>query len=155
MSKVNRNEPKRSKASESRCTRFEWDAIFPDDAACLDYLVRKLYPEGIYCPKCAKVTKHHREAGRPSFECQYCGHRAESIDHVVPRSRGGQHIWENVVAACRRCNTVKRDRYLHETSMRLRVSPAAPRHLSWVTVLVDRVPELWEPYLGDAAAMSA
>jgi len=92
---------------------------------------------------------------RDGFECQYCGHRAESIDHVVPRSRGGQHIWENVVAACRRCNTVKRDRYLHETSMRLRVSPAAPRHLSWVTVLVDRVPELWEPYLGDAAAMSA
>ena len=92
---------------------------------------------------------------RDGFECQYCGHRAESIDHVVPRSRGGQHIWENVVAACRRCNTVKRDRYLHETSMRLRVPPAPPRQLSWVTVLVGRVPELWEPYLGDAAALSA
>jgi hypothetical protein len=39
--------------------------------------------------------------------------------------------------------------------MRLRVPPAAPRQLSWVTVLVGRVPELWEPYLGDAAAISA
>src|SRR5438093_13080291 len=45
MSKTNRNNPKRSKASEARCTRFEWDALFPDDAACLDYLMAKLYPE--------------------------------------------------------------------------------------------------------------
>jgi 5-methylcytosine-specific restriction endonuclease McrA len=83
--------------------------------------------------------------------CQYCGARAESIDHVIPRSRGGRHEWENVVAACRRCNTGKRDRYLHETSMQLRRTPDAPRHSSWVTVAVGHVPELWEPYLGDAA----
>ena len=83
--------------------------------------------------------------------CQYCGDRAESIDHVIPRSRGGQHVWENVVAACRRCNTSKRDRYLHETTMQLRRAPGAPRHLSWVTFAVGRVPALWEPYLGDDA----
>ena len=84
---------------------------------------------------------------RDGGECQYCGNRAESIDHVVPRSRGGEHVWENVVAACRRCNTSKRDRYLHETGMRLLREPSAPRHLSWVTVAVGQVPELWEPYL--------
>jgi 5-methylcytosine-specific restriction endonuclease McrA len=88
-----------------------------------------------------------RDGGR----CQYCGNRAESIDHVVPRSRGGQHVWENVVAACRRCNTTKRDRYLHETGMHLQRDPAAPQHLSWVSVVVGHVPALWEPYLGDAA----
>ncbi len=88
---------------------------------------------------------------RDGGECQYCGRRAESIDHVVPRSRGGQHVWENVVAACRRCNTTKRDRYLHETGMRLQRDPEAPRQLSWVTVSVGHVPELWEPYLADAA----
>jgi len=88
---------------------------------------------------------------RDDGTCQYCGNRAESIDHVIPRSRGGEHVWENVVAACRRCNTAKRDRYLHETSMQLRRRPDAPRHLSWVSVAVGRVPELWEPYLGDAA----
>ena len=60
---------------------------------------------------------------RDGGECQYCGNRAESIDHVVPRSRGGRHEWENVVAACRRCNTTKRDRYLHETNMCLRRPP--------------------------------
>ena len=42
---------------------------------------------------------------RDAWSCQYCGQSAENLDHVVPRSRGGLHIWENVVAACRRCNS--------------------------------------------------
>src|SRR5712692_7411170 len=75
MSKVDRNSPKRSSASESRFTVFEFDRLFPDDAACLDYLVCKLYPEGICCPKCEHVTKHHRDKARPAYACQYCGHR--------------------------------------------------------------------------------
>ena len=48
--------------------------MFPDDAACLDYLVEILYPKGIYCPKCRATTKHHRDKSRPSYACQYCGH---------------------------------------------------------------------------------
>jgi 5-methylcytosine-specific restriction endonuclease McrA len=91
---------------------------------------------------------------RDNGRCQYCGRRAESIDHVVPRSRGGTHAWENVVAACRRCNAVKRDRLLEETSMKLRRHPEAPRHLSWVAVAVNEVPSDWQQYLG-AAALSA
>jgi transposase len=74
MSKVNRNNPKRSKASESRTSLMEFEQQFPNDAACLNYLVRTLYPNGIYCPKCQKVTKHHRNNGRPSYSCQFCGH---------------------------------------------------------------------------------
>jgi 5-methylcytosine-specific restriction endonuclease McrA len=88
-----------------------------------------------------------RDGGR----CQYCGKKAESIDHVVPRSRGGEHSWENVVAACSRCNTAKRDRMLHETHMHLRSRPQVPRNLSWVEVSVGYVPEHWEQYLGGAA----
>jgi 5-methylcytosine-specific restriction endonuclease McrA len=90
-----------------------------------------------------------RDGGR----CQYCGSTAESIDHVVPRSRGGEHVWENVVAACRRCNTHKRDRLLNETTMSLPRRPVAPRELTWITVTVGSVPTAWEPYLG--TAMSA
>ena len=75
---------------------------------------------------------------------------AESIDHVVPRSRGGEHIWENVVAACRPCNVRKRDRLLHETTMVLRHRPDAPRELTWVVVAVGTVPQHWEPYLHPA-----
>src|SRR5258706_13744299 len=62
--------------------------------------------------------------------CQYCGSRADSIDHVVPRSKGGAHTWENVVAACRPCNVRKRDRMLNEASMRVRRRPCAPRRAS-------------------------
>jgi 5-methylcytosine-specific restriction endonuclease McrA len=81
--------------------------------------------------------------------CQYCGSRADPIDHVVPRSRGGEHTWENVVAACRPCNVRKRDRMLHETSMDLRRRPAAPRGATWSIVAHGTVPGDWEPYLLD------
>jgi 5-methylcytosine-specific restriction endonuclease McrA len=87
-----------------------------------------------------------RDGGR----CQYCQAPAESIDHVVPRSRGGQHEWENVVAACRPCNTRKRDRLLHETTMALRSRPVAPRSLTWLATAAGTVPAAWEPYLEPA-----
>ena len=89
---------------------------------------------------------------RDDHSCQYCGHAAESIDHVVPRSRGGDHTWENVVAACRPCNVRKRDRMLHETSMRLLRMPSVPRGSSWLTFALGVVPETWTPYLLNAAA---
>lgn len=87
-----------------------------------------------------------RDGGR----CQYCAAPAESIDHVVPRSRGGQHTWENVVAACRPCNTRKRDHLLSETPMALRRRPVVPRELTWVTVAAGTVPVAWQPYLQPA-----
>ncbi len=87
-----------------------------------------------------------RDGGR----CQYCGAAAESIDHVVPRAKGGSHTWENVVAACRACNTAKRDRLLSETTMVLRRRPSVPRELTWITVAVGTIPAHWEPYLQTA-----
>jgi 5-methylcytosine-specific restriction endonuclease McrA len=84
---------------------------------------------------------------RDGHRCQYCGAAAESIDHVVPRSRGGAHSWDNVVAACRPCNVRKRDRLLAETTMRLPREPEVPRDLTWVVVAVGHVPGSWEPYL--------
>jgi 5-methylcytosine-specific restriction endonuclease McrA len=88
---------------------------------------------------------------RDGHRCQYCGATAESIDHVVPRSRGGKHSWENVVAACRPCNVRKRDKLLHETSMRLRRPPLSPTGMSWLTLGVSTVPETWTQYLLTAA----
>jgi 5-methylcytosine-specific restriction endonuclease McrA len=92
---------------------------------------------------------------RDGWRCQYCGRRADSIDHVVPRSRGGPHVWENVVAACARCNTAKRDHLVEDSGMRLARRPEAPRHLSWVTVTVGHVPEHWATYLGEGLATAA
>jgi 5-methylcytosine-specific restriction endonuclease McrA len=92
---------------------------------------------------------------RDGNRCQYCGATAENIDHVIPRSRGGQHVWENVVAACRPCNTRKEDRSVHEAGLVLRRRPAAPKEMTWVIVAVGSVHPQWEPYLQSGAALSA
>jgi 5-methylcytosine-specific restriction endonuclease McrA len=84
---------------------------------------------------------------RDDHRCQYCGATADSIDHIMPRSRGGQHAWDNVAAACRPCNLAKRDRTPDEAGMRLARPARAPREMSWVSVAVPRVPEAWLPYL--------
>jgi len=88
---------------------------------------------------------------RDGYKCQYCGRPADSIDHVMPRSRGGMHVWENVTAACRPCNLRKRDRTPEEAGMRLHSQPLAPRVLAWITVSVGRVPEAWKQYLAEAS----
>lgn len=92
---------------------------------------------------------------RDGHRCQYCDAEAESIDHVVPRSRGGAHEWENVVAACRRCNSTKGDRLLSEISMVLRHRPGPPRATSWVLVAVPEVPDTWQPYLAPSRLQTA
>ncbi|MEM1334513.1 MAG: HNH endonuclease, partial [Actinomycetota bacterium] len=71
---------------------------------------------------------------RDDHRCQYCGDRADSIDHVMPRSRGGQHSWDNVVAACRPCNLGKRDRTPEEAGLRLARPCRAPKATAWVVV---------------------
>ncbi len=91
---------------------------------------------------------------RDDHRCQYCGAAAENIDHVVPRSRGGAHTWENVVAACRPCNTRKEDRQPAEVGLTLRRRPAVPRELTWIIVAVGTVHPHWEPYL-QGTALSA
>jgi 5-methylcytosine-specific restriction endonuclease McrA len=89
---------------------------------------------------------------RDRYRCAYCGGRAETIDHVVPRSRGGGHTWENCVASCARCNHRKADKLLAELGWRLRHPPAAPRGPHWrlLATVLDADP-LWLPYLGEAA----
>ena len=63
---------------------------------------------------------------RDAHTCVYCGVRADTIDHVRPRSRGGQHVWTNVVAACARCNHRKGDRLLGEIGWALPAAPVQP-----------------------------
>ncbi len=63
---------------------------------------------------------------RDAHACVYCAHRADTIDHVRPRSRGGLHHWSNVVAACARCNHRKGDRLLGEIGWHLPTAPVQP-----------------------------
>ena len=82
---------------------------------------------------------------RDGWQCQYCGSAAENLDHVLPRSRGGLHVWENVVAACRRCNAKKMDRTPQEAGFHLHRQPFAPSDGFRLTL--GQVEPGWEPYL--------
>ena len=65
---------------------------------------------------------------RDNFTCQYCGRKTThlTVDHVVPRYRGGAHVWSNLVAACPSCNRKKGGRLPSEVHMRLRRRPKEP-----------------------------
>ena len=91
----------------------------------------------------------HRRAvfARDAHRCQYCGSRAECIDHVHPRSRGGEHTWENVVACCRTCNVGKGDSLLSEGRYRLRRTPYAPEPLAIAAAMRPDAPAEWTDYL--------
>lgn len=90
---------------------------------------------------------------RDDHRCVYCGARAETIDHVVPRSRGGPHAWENCVACCVKCNHRKADKTLAELGWRLPVAPRAPRGRHWRLLAgLSETDPLWLPYLGESAA---
>lgn len=66
---------------------------------------------------------------RDNHTCQYCGSTKRlTIDHVIPRSKGGTHTWDNVVTACEKCNSSKSDRLLHEIGITLKSKPKAPIH---------------------------
>ena len=84
---------------------------------------------------------------RDDYRCQYCGDRADSIDHVVPRSRGGGDDWDNLAAACRSCNSSKRNRTPTEAGMRLVRPCRAPRSSAWTIIGASGIPDNWKPYL--------
>lgn len=83
---------------------------------------------------------------RDGHRCQYCDRPAENLDHVIPRSRGGEHTWENVVAACRPCNARKENRLLSDTDLRLRRRPTAPV-AAWAVTHGAPIDPSWTPFL--------
>jgi 5-methylcytosine-specific restriction endonuclease McrA len=84
---------------------------------------------------------------RDGGKCQYCGKAAENVDHVQPRSKGGTHTWDNVVAACRRCNGRKENKLPAEAGMQLHSRPRAPSDGFWLQLLVGQAEPEWMPYL--------
>lgn len=83
---------------------------------------------------------------RDNHTCQYCGATPSKleVEHVLPRSRGGKNVWENVVTACRDCNGRKADRTPEEAGMVLKRKPFAPTHRAMIATRGD---ESWNEYL--------
>ncbi|MGV8885293.1 MAG: HNH endonuclease [Microbacteriaceae bacterium] len=88
---------------------------------------------------------------RDNSRCGYCGNSASTIDHVMPRSRGGKDSWENLVACCLTCNNAKGDRTPSEMNWSLRMIPRPPHGTSWMVRGVERALPDWEEFLGAAA----
>lgn len=89
---------------------------------------------------------------RDNFTCQYCGKQETknmTIDHIIPRSRGGMFTWENLVCACKECNNRKNNRPLHEANMALLATPAEPEYISHVYINKQTAHPMWLPFLED------
>ncbi len=85
---------------------------------------------------------------RDNHSCQYCGSDKDlSIDHVLPRSRGGGSSWKNLVAACKPCNARKGDETPEEANMPLSQRPFKPSYLMFLRDFSGFKYEEWKPYL--------
>jgi 5-methylcytosine-specific restriction endonuclease McrA len=102
-------------------------------------------------PRDAHRRKITRRAvfARDRWECQYCGHSRSSltVDHVVPRSKGGGSTWDNIVTCCAPCNRRKGDRLPGQANMRPRHAPSPPSSTIFVHVAAPTIPAAWEQYL--------
>lgn len=86
---------------------------------------------------------------RDGYRCQYCGTTTSplTVDHVIPRSRGGADSWENLTCACVKCNNKKGNRTPDEARMRLLSVPKKPHHVLFLKHYLGKVDEAWRPYL--------
>lgn len=103
-------------------------------------------------PRQAGMTCSRRRVfARDRDTCQYCGaqpgRKNLTLDHVVPRSQGGQTTWENVVAACGPCNHRKAGRTPEQAGMTLRSQPVAPRYLAFAIIEELEQNETWRRYV--------
>ncbi len=102
-------------------------------------------------PRDAHRRKITRRAvfARDRWTCQYCGreHGNLTVDHVIPRSKGGGSGWDNIVACCAPCNRRKGDRLPSQANMVPRESPAAPGATIFIHVAAPVIPRAWERYL--------
>jgi len=100
-------------------------------------------------PLLRRRLSRHSVFYRDSFSCQYCGRqtRTLTLDHIIPRSKGGPHVWTNVVSACIPCNHRKAGSTPAEADMRLRQKPGPPRPDPYALFRQRTILEEWLPFI--------
>ena len=86
---------------------------------------------------------------RDMYRCGYCG-RGDlplTIDHIIPKAKGGDDSWENLITACTLCNNKKSDRTPEEAEMSLLIKPHKPNHILFIKNSVGKLDDNWRPYL--------
>jgi 5-methylcytosine-specific restriction endonuclease McrA len=104
----------------------------------------------IRIPRATHRRKITRRAvfARDNWTCQYCGSRSNlTVDHVVPRSKGGGSCWENIVASCAPCNRRKGNALPRQVGMRLLRQPRTPAPSVFIHVATPTIPVAWQQYL--------
>lgn len=91
---------------------------------------------------------------RDRYSCVYCGKKADSIDHVYPRSLGGEHTWENLAASCKPCNQKKSDKTLKEMGWTMLEKPYRPTKKQIQSFMFKNNPD-WIRYIEDSDSLSA
>lgn len=96
-------------------------------------------------PKSIKVNRK-RIFKRDGYTCQYCGSKKNlTVDHILPRSRGGENTWKNMVTCCSRCNSYKDNKTPMEAGMRLKNKPYEPSLFSHI--IHDDVEDIWDNFM--------
>ena len=98
------------------------------------------------------ILNRHNIFKRDQNQCQYCGKTRElTLDHLIPRSKGGKFVWTNLVTACLSCNAKKGDKLISETDLVLNKNPIKPSFIMFLKKLSHRQINEWEPFLGPMA----
>src|SRR4051794_5442314 len=94
---------------------------------------------------------------RDGWRCVYCGTTGGrlTLDHVIPRSKGGESVWENVVTSCAPCNLRKGNRLPEEAQMLLHARPRPPAPVLFIRLATPKIPQRWEQYLGELGSATA
>ncbi|MFN2467374.1 MAG: HNH endonuclease [Gaiellaceae bacterium] len=112
----------------------------------------------VHVPRAAQRKISRRALfARDNWSCVYCGSGGGrlTLDHVVPRSRGGGSVWENVVTSCAPCNLRKGNRLPEEVSMQLRSPPRPPAAVLFIHLAAPDIPTRWQPYLNQLSSSTA
>ena len=135
---------------------------FVDEAAQLaaaEAVAGRRLPQGVVIVRLLRTIHVPRRLLRPNrrnlllrddHTCQYCGIRGEklmTVDHVVPKSRGGPSTWENLVCACMRCNNRKNNRTPDECNLTLKKKPRQPKYIPWIQIKRNTLPDEWGKFL--------
>jgi 5-methylcytosine-specific restriction endonuclease McrA len=85
---------------------------------------------------------------RDGFQCQYCGTQKDlTLDHLIPKAKGGKTSWNNLVTACKKCNSLKGDYTPEQVGLQLAFKPFKPSYIMYLQELSSRIYEEWKPFL--------
>jgi 5-methylcytosine-specific restriction endonuclease McrA len=128
--------------------RSEWDLHSATSTMSRPMVIRLV--SYVRIPRDTHRRKITRRAvfARDDWTCQYCGSRSNlTVDHVVPRSKGGPSSWDNIVASCAPCNRRKGNASPTQAGMNLSRPPRAPSPHVFIHVASPTIPAAWRAYL--------